>query len=317
MSTFSVRLLGRFCVQRDRRPLDGLDAHKVQELFSYLILYRDRPHPRETLAGLLWGESTTPQSKKCMRQSLWQLQTALESQTDSRRERVLLVEPDWIQFNTEADLWLDVALFEQAFTLAQGIQGKELDVQCAQILRNCVDLYRGDLLEGRYQDWCLYERERFQNMYLAVLDKLMEYCEAHYEYEAGLGYGARILRHDRARERTHRRLMRLHYLSGDRAAALRQYERCVTALAEELGVKPAARTVAVYDQIRADRVVDTPLVSAQADSAHLPEIAPIPSMLSHLKHLWGALADLERVLHEDMQAIEQILNDQNDRFRPQ
>ena len=40
-----------------------------------------------------------------------------------------------------------------------------------------------------------------------------------------LAYGARILHCDRARERTHRRLMRLHFLAGDRTAALRQYPR--------------------------------------------------------------------------------------------
>lgn len=41
-------------------------------------------------------------------------------------------------------------------------------------------------------------------MYLAMLDKLIVYCEAHHKYEAGLACGNRILRYDRARERTHR-----------------------------------------------------------------------------------------------------------------
>src|SRR5438128_1039451 len=58
-------------------------------------------------------------------------------------------------------------------------------------------LYRGDLLEGWYSDWCLYERERLQHMYLAMLDKLMEYSESHQEYETGQTYGMRALRYDR------------------------------------------------------------------------------------------------------------------------
>jgi two-component SAPR family response regulator len=93
-----------------------------------------------------------------------------------------------------------------------------------------VALYHGDLLEDWFQDWCLYERERLQNIYLAALDKLMDYCEASRDYDAGLAYGTRILRHDLARERTHRRLMRLYYLAGDRTSALRQYDRCVQIL---------------------------------------------------------------------------------------
>ena len=83
-----------------------------------------------------------------------------------------------------------------------------------------------------------------------ILDKLLVYCMSHEEFEAGQRYGGLILRYDRARERTHQLLMRLHYLAGDRTGALRQYERCVVALREELGVRPDRRTVALYEEIR-------------------------------------------------------------------
>src|SRR5215469_6947387 len=195
--------------------------------------------------------------KFCLRrdeQVLWQLQSALGSQHESARARALLVEPDWVQLNSEADIWLDVAVFEQAYNLVQKTAGQELNGSLAQLLQDTVQLYQGPLLEGWYNDWCLYERERLQGIYLAMLDKLMGYCEVHQDYETGLLYGMRIMCYDRARERTHRRLMRLHYLSGDRSAALRQYEQCTTALAEELGAKPSKHTIALYEQIHADQL---------------------------------------------------------------
>ncbi len=85
-------------------------------------------------------------------------------------------------------------------------------------------------------------------------DKLMEYCEKRQEYERALLYGVRILRHEPARERTHRSLMRLLYMSGDRTAALRQYERCVAALRAELEVEPGRPTRALCEQIRVDEL---------------------------------------------------------------
>src|SRR5207249_3587633 len=124
---------------------------------------------------------------------------------------------------------------------------------CAQIVRNAIELYRGDLLEDCYQSWCLYERQRLQHLYLTMLDKLICYSEANYEYEAGLDYGMRILQYDRAHESTHRRLMRLYYLAGDRTGALRQFGRCVIALKEELDVLPAEPTMSLYKQIRENR----------------------------------------------------------------
>ncbi len=254
MGRLDVRLFGKFAVHRDGEVLGDLGSRKVQELFAYLLLHRARPHHREILADVLWNDSPSAQSRKCLRQALWRLQALLGSHTDPPSARVLLVERDWIQLNPDADVWSDVAEFEEALDRVQGAAGHRLDARRARIVDSAIHLYQGDLLEGWYQDWCVYERERLQQIYLVMLDKLMEYCEARHDYESALMYGSLVLRHEPARERTHRRLMRFHYLSGDRTSALRQYDRCVLALRQELGVRPARRTTALYERIREDQV---------------------------------------------------------------
>lgn len=304
MNVLRIFLFGKFEVRCAEQALTNLEARKVQELFSYLLLYRDRPHARETLADLLWGNCSTTQSKGYLRKALWQLQTALDTQPELGNRGVLLIESDWIQLNPEADFWLDTAVFEQTFTLVQGVPGKELDCQCAQTLQSAVDLYRGDLLEGWYPDWCLYERERLQYTYLAMLDKLMDYCESHHEYETGITYGRQALRYDRARERTHRRLMRLQYLAGDRTAALRQYECCVAALDEELAVKPAQGTVTLCEQIRGDQFGRPALVPTEAKLALEVLTTSLPQVLDRLKQLDEVLADVQRQVQQGIQAIE-------------
>ena len=213
--------------------------------------------------------------------------------------------------NTEADLWLDVAVFERAFNFVQGIPGRELDAQKVQFLQNALHLYRGPLLEGCYSAWCLYERERFRNIYLALLDKLMDYCEGHLDYDAGLLYGMRLISCDRARERTHRRLMRLHYLNGDRAAALHQYEMCIAALDEELGVKPSKRTVALYKQIMTDQLLEPQPTLPTIESHSALELSAFPQieMLGHLTQLQKALADLQKQVQQSIQQMEQAFNE--------
>lgn len=311
MSVLRIFLFGKFHVQAGEQVPTGLEARKVQELFCYLLLYRDRAHPREALADLLWGDTCTTQSKSYLRKALWQLQAALDFQAEPGHKSVLLVEPDWVQFNPETNFWLDVALFEQAFTFVQGVPGNELNCQYAQALQSAVDLYRGDLLEGCYQDWCLYQRERLKHMYLAMLDKLMNYCESHHEYEIGITYGMRALRYDRARERTHRQLMRLEYLSGDRTAALHQYAHCVAALAEELGVRPATRTAALYEQIRADRLESLSLTPAETKMAVEAAAALLPEVMGHLKQLQVALSNLQRQVQQNIEAVERAVNHLN------
>jgi len=307
MPGLSIRMFGKFSVQRNDKTVSGLDACKLQELFAYLLIHRNAPQPRESLAALLWGDSSTGQSKKYLRQALWQLQSALDSQGRKGRFRTLCVEPDKARMNPLAEVWLDVAVFEQAFLLTCEIPGEQLDPAQAHTLNDAVQLYRGDLLEGCYQDWCLCERERLQSSYLAMLNKLMSYCEAQRRYETGLTYGLRVLRYDRARESTHRKLMRLYYLAGDRTAALRQYQQCAAALDEELGVRPAQRTVRLYEQIRLDQVDDPTLQVVDATTARAATTASSPEVLNGLRQLGQLLSDLQRLVRQDIKAVEAIL----------
>ena len=317
MSSLHVSLFGRFEVRSREKVLTGFEARKVQELFCYLLLYQDHPHPREALAVLLWNERQTDQPSRCLRKALWQLRSALDSQDEPLSSHMLQIESDWVQIEPQADLWLDVAQFEQSFHRVQHLQGSELESQHLQDLIDAVRLYRGGLQESWYQDWYLFERERFQHMYLVMLDRLMSHCEARGDYTAGLAYGTLILGCERARERTHRRLMRLHYLAGDRTAALRQYEHCVRALDDELGVAPGRRTLALQQQIRVDQL--NPSTSAPAaDVKHLHvSPSPWPLVLSRLRQLQAILADVQREIGQDIQALELVMKGQDRSARPE
>ncbi len=305
MSRLKVWMFGKFSCQRNGQIVKGLDGCKLQELFCYLLLNRNSPHPRETLAALLWGDSTTSQSKKYLRQAIWQLQSSLDDPQGAKTAApTLCVEPEWISLNPHAEIWLDVIAFEQATALSSESSGAHLDKSVAQKLDQAVHLYRGDLLEGCYQDWCLCERERLQNEYLMMLDKLMNWCESNREYQAGLRYGQQVMRYERARESTHQQMMRLYYLAGDRTRALRQYERCVAALDEELGVRPAKRTMLLYEQIRADEFLETPALIAALPGS------PVPEVIDHLRQLHTVLTEIQRQVQKDIQAVDLVLNGQ-------
>lgn len=300
----SVSLFGKFSAQLNGHRLRGLDGTRLQELLSYLLLYRGKPHSRESLASLLWGDLDTSQSKKYLRQALWQLGSLLNPNGGSRSETILLVEPEWIDVDLDAKLWLDVAEFEEAVSLVTGLGGRELDSTTAATVTRAANLYKGDLLQGCYQDWCIYERERLQNSYLAILDKLMDYCEGRGEFEQAIVYGDRTLYHDRARERTHRTLMRLKFISGDRTAALRQYERCAMALEQELGVRPAKETQVLNEKIRADRL-DLFTSSEEAGTRELPSIQP--DALGQLKRILKSFIDLQSQAQQNIELLETLL----------
>jgi len=309
MGGLAVRLFGKFEAQRDGQEPQNPNTCRVQELFAYLLLYRGRTHAREILASSLWPSCTSEQARKYLRHTLWKLQTAFDGADRPADEGILLMDADRICLNPQADLWLDVAEFERAYALVQKTLGQEWDTYSEQTVRQALKLYRGDLLEGWYQDWCLFERERLQRLYLALLEKEMDYCAAHGDHEAGLEFGTYALRCDVAHERIHRRMMRLYYLAGNRTAALRQYERCVAFLRTELGVEPAARTVTLYEQIRSELPLSPAGIPSEQDSVAFAKMATPSLSQAHcqLKQLQAAFAEAECQLEKVIQAIEVAL----------
>ena len=297
MELLQVRLFGRLAVEGDQQPVEQFESRKVQELFTYLLLHPGRAQAREALATIFWGDAPTTQARKSLRHALWQLQGWVE-----RRQLVgpplLCVEPEWVQLNLSERVWVDALALERAMSDAERLVGANLTPPLAAALRDAAESCQGDLLEGCYQEWCVFERERLQSLFIQLLDKLMAFCAAGGMVESGLGYGDRILRCDRARERTYREMMRLAYSGGDRSGALRLYERCVLALRDELGAPPAADTVRLYAQIRDD---------ATLGEAPPPEASQLTGLLSQLRAIGSTLASTQLQVQRQIQEIERAL----------
>ena len=306
MASLEIRLFGKFSLQKGGHELECLQCAKAKELLCYLLLHRDRSHLREVLGSLLWGDCTTAQSRKYFRQTLWQLQQGLHEAVPECRIHALQVEGESVRFNSQPNLWLDIAAFEHALIPVRGINGNQIDTRRGEELRESVSLYAGDLLEGWYQDWCIYHRERLQSMYLAMVDKLMDYCEARQDYEAGITYGEQLLGRDRGRERTYSKMMRLHYLSGDRAGAIRQFHRCVAALEQELAVKPSKRTIDLYEQICADRLSVAPSALTGPVECQCKRIAVAP-YASRLAQIRSILVRVQKRVRQDIRDVDRAL----------
>jgi DNA-binding SARP family transcriptional activator len=307
MNDIRIHLFGKCQVSISGQALEGFTAQKARQLFCYLLLYKDRPHSREQLAEVLWGDMSNAQPTTSLRKAIWKLRLALDSQTERLSNHLLLVGSDWIQLNPEAEIWLDVQVFEQIFNDAKAQSGGELDETCIQDLKMAVELFRGGLQENWYSDWYLLERERFQHEYLIILDRLIDYCEANHRYMEGVTYSNLILHYEKARERTHRQLMRLFALAKDRSAALNQYQRCVQILSEELGVNPSKRTVLLHQQIVDDQWPE-PGSLWEKEAAPGQEESSLPGILERLKEIQSAIYHLQQQIDHEIQNVETIMH---------
>lgn len=256
MPMLRVQLLGGLALSWDERPLPPISGTAARSLFAYLVMHRDRPHTRDLLAGTFWPDLSDASARRRLTQALWQIRRALGPQP------VLWAEGNTIQIEPGLPLWLDVEEFERQATGG----GTGDAAPGTSRLRLAADLYRGELLAGFYDEWALMERERLRDLFLAVLERLVEVCKQRSEYEHALLHARRLAVEDPWREEAHREVMRLCHLLGRDAEALKQFEVCRQALEEELGAEPSGETAALAQEISRQ--------GSQEEAPYLPQPAP-------------------------------------------
>ena len=136
MGELRISLFKKLHVASEGQPVAGLEGRKVQELFCYLLLHRGPLHSRESLADLLWDDSSSIQARKYLRQALWQLQTVVSPHVNAEECPLLLIDAEWIGVNPEYDVWLDVAEFERASSGVRGVPGRQLTPESAHGLES-------------------------------------------------------------------------------------------------------------------------------------------------------------------------------------
>ena len=241
----------------DGEPVTVFESDKVRALLAYLAVESDRPHRRETLAGLLWPERSERSARHNLSQALSNLRRAIGSPDAS--VSFLETSQHAVRLSAESECTLDVSAFAG---LVAGCTDHSRDQRatcdgCMEQLQEAVQIYRGDFLEGfsladspAFEEWVVVQRERLHRMAIDALQLLCRCHEVRGELDEALHCAWRWVALDPWRERAHREVMRLLAKTGQRSAALRQYETCRRALADELGVEPSQSTTELFQQIR-------------------------------------------------------------------
>ena len=253
MSLLRITLFGQVQIDHmDQAPQTKVTA-TGQSVLAYLLLQRDRYHPRDVLAGTFWGDRSQKRARRCLNTTLWRLRQALEPDGVPRGTYLQTTPTGEVSFNWDSNHWLDVAAFEEQIDRVLAKPAPTLTIEDVEILKQALDLYTGELLEGYYDDWVLRERERMHRLYMNSLAHLMFYYKYSGLFMEGLEFGQLILDQNPIREEIHREMMLLYLEAGQRTSAIRQYELCTEALDTELGITPMEVTQALYQQI-----LDTP-----------------------------------------------------------
>jgi DNA-binding SARP family transcriptional activator len=228
-------------------PLERRDA----AVLAYLAL--EGQTPRATLLDLLWPDADREVARNHFRQRLYRLKRA---------------------------------------TGAALIEGTEMLSLAASLVvdaRDADPTLAGELLPGldysdcpRFDAWLAQQRARRRRMHADAL--IARACELEREgsLDAAIAIAEELVELVPLEEHAHRRLMHLHYLRGDRAAAIAAFERCETLIRNEFGTRPGAETLALLATIE-----------SAAGAASPTATRAIPSSILRPPRMIGRARDVE------------------------
>lgn len=232
MTSLRIALLGSPVITVDDQPIT-FPRRKALALLAYLAVSA-QPCPRDLLAVLLWPEYDDARAN---------LRRALAALSDTPLAPHLHASRDTITLLPDPQVWVDVQQFQTLLALGQ--------------LAEATALYRDTFMAGfslpdsaEFDTWQTIQAQAMQQRVCHALDQLAEQHSASQQDDRAIQVLLRRLMLDPLHEPAQHALMQLYARTGQRGAALAQYEGYTALLQAELGAQPAPELTALMTALR-------------------------------------------------------------------
>ena len=237
----TVRVLGTAAVRVGDVELTAADWGYAKPRELLFLLVSSPPQTREQLGGALWPDLSRQQLGNALHTALRELRRALG-------------DPAWVLysggrygFNRALRHDSDVDTFESA--LAAASRARPASAALPDLQR-AVAAYGGDFLAGMAAgEWTHARRDELRRRFESALLVTGRLQAAAGRYEAAVTAFRRAVEHEPLNEVAHRELMTCWAQLGESARAMRHYHELMELLADQVGVRPAAETTALYERL--------------------------------------------------------------------
>jgi len=264
---FSLTLLGGLALRSTSGEPVNISARKSRALLVYLALAPNGSATRDRVASLLWSDTDLQFAKTNLRQCL----SALRKQIDNKTHQLIRNNEDLLQLDL-AKVSIDVHELSSLDELdASTAAGKLSNFNHGTLLPDF------PLIDAEFDQWLDEQRGSIQNRYCRTIETFLDGSDLptgsssdHLKILAD-----ELLLVEPANEKAHAWLLRFYAETGDRSAALRQFQCCREVLKEQLDVEPGPEISTLYESIRQAPVAkvgrSNPLNAGGTQSLKLPE----------------------------------------------
>jgi DNA-binding SARP family transcriptional activator/CheY-like chemotaxis protein/EAL domain-containing protein (putative c-di-GMP-specific phosphodiesterase class I) len=279
-----IILLGRIAIERDgdAEPSISLTGRRAEVVFAFLAVEHRRSVDRDELANVLWPELLPDTWNAALRGVLSEVRRFLERGGLNPAE-TLIAEQGRLRFQLPPGAALDIdeardALSEARILLSEGDPAGA--AVSAGVAAEAAEL---TFLPFHEDGWAGDVRAELDRLHVDALELQTEAFAIAGDPRAALTAADRLVRADPYLEAAHRLRIALFGELGDRAGALKAFERCKALLESELGIEPSPETTEVLRQAIQGASVPAPAAGSPSAAAYgegtvaqpAAEVAPV------------------------------------------
>ncbi len=266
-----VALLGGVTLQVGGREFhEPVPGPLPRGALAYLVLHRDRSVTRDELADALWGSEDLPETwESALRGIIFRLRRALGAVGLPGSEVVRNAFGCYL-LRLPAGTTVDVEEASHLLERARAALGAGLPMDAQVAAAAAFAASRADFLPGAHGAWFEQRQAAVRQVRLSALDLLCEAATAAGDYTAAVDAAEEAIAEEPYREPAHALLMRAHRAAGNRAEAVRAYERCKLFLRRDLGIGPSPSTMALHRSVLGGGEDEAPSLVARSTATNLP-----------------------------------------------
>jgi ATP/maltotriose-dependent transcriptional regulator MalT/DNA-binding SARP family transcriptional activator len=244
LTDLTINVLGPVEIFRDpTKPFaaDAWTTRRARDIFCCIATSKYRRVSKDILIDLFWPDEDPAVVEKNFHPTISHIRKALNSRQPFKQNFILFRDGAY-QLNPELSIVIDAEEFDRHFAEAEMAKREKNNEQLRVSLEAAHKCYRGEFMQGIYDDWAEERRTFYSEQFGRVTSALARLELAEKRLASAKKYAEETLTVDPYREDIHRLVLKIHAAQGKPAAVKKHYESMQELLKKDLGIEPSAET---------------------------------------------------------------------------
>ena len=219
---------------------------KIRKLiFGYIILNRKRNLTKEDITEMFYSDSTSENAENIFYQLMSNVRGIFKNDYKFGKKTFsnsfISYEDKIIQLNPFYFYYVDSEEFENIYKKISGFGINESEK--IYLIEKAVEIYKGDFLAGFYQTWCDELRDKYKDMYLEMLENIIDIFKEKQNYQKVIYYADKLVKADSLNEEAYLLLIKSNLKLYNNSSARSIAKQMIKIFKKELGEEPSKETM--------------------------------------------------------------------------